>query len=82
MISVDAARVALLEGPAQHIGSDGILHRAIEKGVDLEEILKEVARHYLGRAMEASRGNKTQAAKLVGFSSYQTLNNWLKKYGM
>ena len=82
VISVDAARAALLDGPAQPIGSDGILHRPIDEGVDLEGILKEVARHYLGRAVEASQGNKTQAAKLVGFSSYQTLTNWLKKYGL
>jgi len=30
--------------------------------------------------MEQSRGNKTEAAKLLGLGSYQTLTNWLLKY--
>jgi transcriptional regulator with GAF, ATPase, and Fis domain len=80
MIGVDAARAALLAGPAGPVGSDEILHRPIDQGIDLEEILHDVARHYLSRAMEASQGNRTQAAKLVGLASYQTLTNWMKKY--
>ena len=28
------------------------------------------------------RGNKTEAARLLGLPSYQTLTNWLKKYGL
>ncbi|WP_269145850.1 helix-turn-helix domain-containing protein [Nitratidesulfovibrio oxamicus] len=42
--------------------------------------MADVARHYLDRAMEQSRGNKTEAAKLLGLGSYQTLTNWLLKY--
>jgi hypothetical protein len=32
--------------------------------------------------MTESNGNKSEAARLVGFSNYQTLGNWLKKYGI
>ena len=32
------------------------------------------------RAMAEAGGNKTEAARLVGLPSYQTLTNWLKKY--
>jgi DNA-binding protein Fis len=39
-----------------------------------------VARHYLARAMDEARGNKTKAAGLVGLPSYQTLTNWLTRY--
>ena len=42
----------------------------------------DVARHYLARAMEEAGRNKTRAARLVGLSSYQTLTNWLSKYGV
>jgi DNA-binding NtrC family response regulator len=44
--------------------------------------LAEVARHYLTRALEASNGNKVEAAKLVGLSSYQTFTNWVARYGI
>jgi len=32
--------------------------------------------------MEEAQGNKSKAAELVGLSSYQTLTNWLEKYGL
>jgi DNA-binding NtrC family response regulator len=59
-----------------------VLHRPLGKGFRLQESLAEVARHYLGRALEEAEGNKTKAASLVGFSNYQTLTNWLRKYGV
>jgi DNA-binding protein Fis len=46
----------------------------------LSDLLKNVARHYLERAMDEAQGNKTKAAELVGLPSYQTLSNWLSKY--
>jgi DNA-binding protein Fis len=48
----------------------------------LRGIIATVARHYLTRAMEVSHGNKTRAAELVGLPNYQTLTNWLLKYGV
>lgn len=60
----------------------GVLHRALGNGFRLEETMAEVARHYLGRALQEAEGNKTKAATLVGFSSYQTLTNWLRRYGV
>ncbi|HOY66287.1 MAG TPA: helix-turn-helix domain-containing protein [Candidatus Ozemobacteraceae bacterium] len=32
--------------------------------------------------MKHTRGNKTEAADLLGFKNYQTLTNWLKRFGM
>ncbi|WP_368726640.1 hypothetical protein [Pectobacterium aquaticum] len=32
--------------------------------------------------MEHSGQNKTRAAKLLGLKNYQTLNNWMEKYGI
>ena len=59
-----------------------VLDRPLGDGLDLQEILTSVARHYLGRALEGAHGNKTKAAKLVGLPSYQTLTNWMERYGV
>jgi len=60
---------------------DQILGRQMNEGFSIQAVLEEVARHYLGRAMEQTRGNKSEAAGLLGLGSYQTLTNWIKRYG-
>ena len=59
---------------------DTILGAALGEAFSLPDLMGEVARHYLERAMAQSHGNKTEAAKLLGLGSYQTLTNWLAKY--
>lgn len=59
---------------------DAILGRAIGEGFSLQNLIDDVAIHYLERAMAQTHGNKTEAAQLLGLGSYQTLSNWLKKY--
>jgi DNA-binding NtrC family response regulator len=59
-----------------------ILFRPLGDGLDIRDLQSEVARHYLERAMDKANGNKTRAAELVGLPSYQTLTNWLEKYGI
>ena len=61
---------------------DDVLNRPLGDGLDLREVLAGVARHYLERAVTEAHGNKTKAAELVGLPSYQTLTNWLRKYGV
>jgi transcriptional regulator with PAS, ATPase and Fis domain len=60
--------------------ADAVLGRPLGNDLNLQTIISDVARHYLRRAMTESHGNKTEAARLVGLSSYQTLSNWLEKY--
>ena len=80
VISVEDVREALLPQP------DALNRRVFDQplgaGFSLPDLLSEVARHYLGRAMDESGSNKTKAAELVGLPSYQTLTNWLAKYGV
>jgi len=59
-----------------------VLNRSLGDGFNLPELIKQVATHYLERALEQANSNKTKAANLVGAPSYQTLTNWLKKYGV
>jgi transcriptional regulator with PAS, ATPase and Fis domain len=79
-ISEDDVRAAFL--PAMANEQHQILNRPLEGQFNLPELLADVARHYLQRALTAANGNKSEAAKLLGISSYQTLTNWLTKYGV
>lgn len=60
--------------------AETVLGRPLHPAVSLPEIIGEVARHYLERAMAQAQGNKSEAARLLGLGSYQTLSNWLQKY--
>ena len=77
-MQLEDVREAML--PESRANREGILDRPLGDGLNLDEILSTVARHYLQRAVEESRGNKTKAAELLGLASYQTLTNWLKRY--
>jgi DNA-binding NtrC family response regulator len=63
-------------------GRDAILGRTLGDGLDLPALLAEVAQHYLKRAYDEAKGNKSVACQLVGLPSYQTFTNWMKKYGV
>lgn len=78
----DDIREALLPVPASGKGCEMILNQPLGPGIDLPEIMKTVAVHYLERGLSESHENKTKAAKILGLPSYQTLTNWLKKYGL
>ena len=73
-------RDALL--PAGETEKGSVLGKPLGDGLDLPGILASVARHYLERALDEAQGNKTKAADLVGLPSYQTLTNWMKRYGV
>ncbi len=79
-IRSEDVREALI--PAALPKNSDILNRPMEDDFDLQELMGIVASHYLGRALDDAHGNKTQAAKILGISNYQTLTNWLKKYGV
>jgi DNA-binding protein Fis len=62
--------------------SDSILGKPLTANIQLPDLIGGVARHYLQRAMDLTHGNKSEAARLLGLGSYQTLSNWLQKYGV
>lgn len=62
--------------------AETILGRPLDQAISLPDIIGDVARHYLERAMAQTHGNKSEAARLLGIGSYQTLSNWLQKYGV
>jgi transcriptional regulator with GAF, ATPase, and Fis domain len=79
--TIDASDIQQALLPAHKHAPESILDRPLGN-VQLNDVLSEVARHYLTRALEASHGNKVEAAKLVGLSSYQTFTNWVARYGI
>jgi transcriptional regulator with PAS, ATPase and Fis domain len=62
--------------------AETVLERSLDQTISLPTIISDVARHYLERAMAQAHGNKSEAARLLGLGSYQTLSNWLQKYGV
>ena len=59
-----------------------ILGRDLSEGIDINKVIGEVCVHYIERALADSNGSKTKAAELLSIKNYQTLNNWMDKYGM
>jgi len=47
-----------------------------------EHELHSTVRGWIHAALDISRGNKTQAAELLGLNNYQTLTNWMKRTGL
>jgi DNA-binding NtrC family response regulator len=60
--------------------NDPVLGLPLEQGVDIQKVVAEVVMHYIDRVKDYTGGNKSQSANLLGLSSYQTLENWDKKY--
>ena len=79
-VGQEAIRDAILVTPKGQASNDSILNRPLNSVLALEDLMAGVARHYLQRALEQTKGNKTQAAALLGFRNYQTLTNWMEKY--
>jgi hypothetical protein len=48
----------------------------------LEPVLVEPTTTSASYSAISARGNKSKAAELLGLASYQTLNNWMNKYGV
>lgn len=82
IIEKDDMREALFPVSSVQKDQTMILHRALGSGFSLPDVMAEVACHYLKRAIAESKGNKTKAAEMSGLANYQTLTNWLKKYGL
>ena len=81
-IEPDDIREALFPVNGFRKNPEKILDRSLGNGFSLPDVLSEVSRHYLKRAVKESGGNKTRMAELTGLSNYQTVSNWLKKYGI
>ncbi len=55
---------------------------ANEDRYDLPHEISRLISRRIIHAMETCRGNKKDAAKMLGLSNYQTLTNWIIKHGV
>ena len=79
--SIDAREVESAIFQVRRI-SDAVLDQPISQGIELQQLLDRVARHYMERALDHTGHRKAAAAKLLGFSNHQTLLNWEKRLGV
>jgi DNA-binding NtrC family response regulator len=82
VIDADEARDGLLPHPERSNGHDSVLSDNVRQCIDLTGIIDRVTRHYLEQAMSIKGGNKTRAARLLGFGNPTTRTNWLRKHGV
>jgi transcriptional regulator with PAS, ATPase and Fis domain len=80
-ISADEMREAILPVRSVETKPD-ICDAPLVDGFSLPDVLAGISKKYLEKGMKQAGGNKTKAAKLLGLPNYQTLDNWLKKYGV
>lgn len=81
-IGVESVEESILQPEDRASTHESVLGRPVEDGVKLQELIDEVARHYLRRALDAAAGNKTHASRMLGFNNYQTFSNWLERLGV
>ena len=60
----------------------GILGRPLAEGFQVQDVLDEVARHYVQRALDDADGVKRRAASALGLGSATTLSNWMARLGL
>jgi DNA-binding NtrC family response regulator len=77
-----AIKKSLLRLPHTASQQDALLGQSFDEGFSLPKVLNDVGRHYIERALKEAHGNRTRAAALLGLASYQTLNNWIERYGV
>lgn len=76
-ITVEDVEAAIFKIPES---KTGILSKELDNAFDIQDVIGDVARHYIKRALDESNGNKTLAAEKLGLASYQTLKGWIEKY--
>lgn len=82
VIDEETIKSSILNLSAGDVPQDSVLGRAIDQGIKLQDILNEVGRHYIKRALDTAHGNKTKTATMLGFSNHQTLSSWMKRCGV
>jgi transcriptional regulator with GAF, ATPase, and Fis domain len=75
-IDLEAALAEMPAGPAP------ALDEPLGDGFDLKKHLESIQKRYLERAMRQAGSVKSQAAKLLGYPNYQTLDAQLKRLGV
>ncbi|MHB8954565.1 MAG: sigma-54 interaction domain-containing protein [Pirellulaceae bacterium] len=82
VIQQDEVADAIGEMPIGSPPVGNVLDKPLGEGFNLQELLNDLHRHYLRRAMREAAGVKSQASRLLGIPNYQTLDAQLKRLGI
>ena len=77
----DVASAIFTKQPSANITAMDQLENltATTQDFQLKKVLAKIAGQFIDKALNETNGNKSKAAKLLGFNNYQTLDNWQKK---
>lgn len=78
-IGADDIRQALFQLPE---ATPGLPVFDTSQGINIQDVIASVVSRYIREALRGAGHNKTRAAQLLGLKNYQTLNNWMEKYGI
>jgi len=73
-------RTAITEVPGKD--KQNILDRSLGNGFSVDELINEIKKSYLERAMKEANNNLTRATELLGLNNYQTLKGQLEKFNV
>ena len=71
---------SILNAPKEKSSDESILNKRLGDGFDINDVLKDVRKHYVYRALEHANNKKNKAAELLGLPNRQTLTHWLEKF--
>lgn len=77
-ISAEESRAMLLRIGA----APSVLERELGSGFSLDELIDEVQHTYIKRALDECGGNRSQAARLIGYKSHQRLAKQIHRLGL
>jgi len=72
-------REALLERPAK---AGDLLGRKLDNTFDIQELIKDLKKHYIKKALAENGNNKAKSAEKLGLKSYQVLSSWMEDVGL
>jgi DNA-binding NtrC family response regulator len=76
-IGVADIKAAVADVPGNK--AESTLDQPLGDGFSLQNLLEDIQRHYLDRAMDEAHGVKKRAAELLGIANYQTLDAQIKR---
>lgn len=68
--------------PSSSSSKTSVLEEALGGDFSLKNLLTDVKKHYVRRALDEAQGNLTKAAQLLGEKNYQTIANWKKEFDL
>ncbi|RCW93012.1 sigma-54 interaction domain-containing protein [Marinomonas foliarum] len=77
LLSADDIKQALFD---RSQNNTSLLDKDVSQGIDIQNIISDLVKHYIPKALAQANGNKSKAAALLGLKNYQTLTNWMDKY--